>query len=137
MTSKIEKVCRAAIEEYGESNQKQKALEEMGELTSALVKHNFGRCDTRDVITEIADVMITVSQMAIIFGEEDVTAEINAKIDRLAGRIADKRLAKFEKSIEGEAIVVDRVTTLRNITNAIKGEDISYVCERATGINSL
>lgn len=120
MTKSIENTCRAAINAYGEQHQKQKAIEEMGELASALVRYADGRCEAKDVITEIADVMITVSQMAIIFGEDDVMDKINEKIDRLAGRLAEKKLSDFERSISGNAIVVDRGSTLRNITRSIK-----------------
>ena len=61
MKKRIEEVCRKAIEKFGESNQIDMALEEMAELSVALNHYNRGRATKEDVITEIADVFITVS----------------------------------------------------------------------------
>lgn len=120
MTKSIENTCRAAIAAYGEQHQKQKAIEEMGELASALVRYADGRCEAKDVITEIADVMITVSQMAIIFGEDEVMAEVDEKIDRLAGRLAENWLSDFEQTISDGSLVLNREATLQYVASSIK-----------------
>lgn len=87
MKKRIEEVCRKAIEKFGESNQIDMALEEMAELSVALNHYNRGRATKEDVITEIADVFITVSQLGLIFGVDEVSREMGRKIDRLEERI--------------------------------------------------
>ena len=49
-------------------------------------QHLLGRKDV-DIITEIADVMIMMKQMAIIFGEKAVNDEISRKLERLEERM--------------------------------------------------
>ena len=88
-------VCKLAIEIYGVKNQVDMCLEEMSELTKALLKYRrYSDLPKEElkvlwagIISEIADVLITTEQMAIHYGEESVKTMIKFKIDRLAGEI--------------------------------------------------
>lgn len=53
----------------------------------ALAKYDRGRADTKDVITELADVSIMVEQMAMLFGKEEFEAERERKLKRLQEKI--------------------------------------------------
>ena len=66
------------------------AIEEMAELTNALVKKERRRATDEDVIGEIADVIICVEQLADIFGVTKVVEMKEAKLRRLAARIETK-----------------------------------------------
>ena len=82
----IKETCKAAVRVFGTRRQIWKSVEEMGELTTALMRFP-DRGSVDDVITEIADVMITVSQLALMFGEKRVMDEVEYKIERLQSRI--------------------------------------------------
>jgi len=83
-----------AILEYGVSAQVDMLHEEVGELLSAINKHKRGRASDKEVITEIADVMIMCGQMAFLFGEEEVAKEKERKLIRLQQRIDETRKNK-------------------------------------------
>lgn len=80
-----------AVHNYGEEHQKKKAIEEMGELITAISREQDGRATTEQVITEIADVQIMMRQLALIYGIDAVAKEIDRKQRRLLRRI-DKEL---------------------------------------------
>ena len=82
----IKETCRAAIRTFGTRSQVKKAVEEMGELETALMRFP-DRANADDVVTEIADVMITAAQLALMFGYDRVQDEVVRKIIRLQGRI--------------------------------------------------
>lgn len=79
-------LCRV-IDKFGAEHQKNKAIEEMGELITAIAREQDCRVTTRDVITEIADVQIMLHQLTLIYGPELVDKEIKAKLDRLEKRL--------------------------------------------------
>lgn len=85
-------IFHAAIERYGERAQTDMMIEEMSELTKALLKYRRAVADgslTRqhllDVQEEMADVTIMLRQMALIYG--DCTQQEIAKTERLAERL--------------------------------------------------
>lgn len=87
-------VYRDAIDYYGEKNQVDVAVEEMAELTQALMKER--RCDEEwrrpdlrvHVAEEMADVEIMLEQLKIIFkNEEAVEQWKGAKVERLERRL--------------------------------------------------
>lgn len=90
MEETIKNICKKAIEVYGQENQTKMFYEEVGELCAALGHYRRGRATRQDVITEIADVLIVTDQLALIFGEEEVSDEVRRKVDRLASRINEK-----------------------------------------------
>ena len=80
-----------AVHHYGAEHQKKKAIEEMGELITAISREQDGRATTEQVITEIADVQIMMRQLSLIYGIDAVANEIDRKQRRLLRRM-DKEL---------------------------------------------
>ena len=78
-----------AIEKWGEENQRNKAVEELGELITSLMRFANGRGTKHDVVTEIADCYIMLDQLSHMFGERDVDKERIAKENRLIERLAN------------------------------------------------
>lgn len=76
-----------AIKHYGTEHQKKKAIEEMGELITAISREQDGRATPEQVITEIADVQIMMEQLSIIYGYEKVARERERKLERLVARM--------------------------------------------------
>lgn len=87
---------RKAINKYGKDSQVDMAVEEMSELVQALLKdrramRNPAAWDYeriyQNICEEIADVLITLEQLMMIFiCEKDVAGYIRAKIERLEKR---------------------------------------------------
>lgn len=84
-------INQKALEHLGIHNQQMKAIEEMAELTNALMRLRDGRCAEQDVITEIADVTIMMQQLALFFGQAQVDSEIRYKMYRLNGRLQEEK----------------------------------------------
>lgn len=79
----LEVIYRKIIDRYGAEHQMRKAVEEMGELTAALMQHLGGRDNRDNVIEEIADVKIMIGQMEALFGELAVNAVVEYKLERM------------------------------------------------------
>ena len=82
------KIINDAVEIYGDKAQIEMAVEEMGELLSAISKFDRGRINSDEVCSEIADVMIMMKQLAIIYSVDKVKSEYERKIKRLQERLA-------------------------------------------------
>jgi hypothetical protein len=105
--SYLEKV----IDHFGPSHQIMKAIDEMAELTSALVRYQNQAGWSTLVIDEIADVLIMARQLRLIFGPELVDGRMRFKLDRLdwvMERERDQRLTNeadapgfFGKAVKG------------------------------------
>lgn len=87
-------VLRKAIGTWGTLAQTDMAIEEMSELTKAILKYRRanGKAETEaaaeSVCEEIADVFIMLTQLIAIFDQEGkVQQETDYKIDRLAQRL--------------------------------------------------
>jgi NTP pyrophosphatase (non-canonical NTP hydrolase) len=80
-------IYEEAVEKWGVESQLWVAIEEMGELVTALSHFWRGRITDSDVAEEIADVMLVIEQMAYIFGREVVTKKLADKKERLASRL--------------------------------------------------
>lgn len=88
MTVEQLKILHDAVQTYGKANQVDKAIEEMAELTKALLKerHNAGSVD--DVTEEMADAFIMIAQLIFIYDNSTAFDEqINRKIKRLEHRM--------------------------------------------------
>lgn len=78
-----------AIACYGKDSQIRMAIEEMSELTKELCKHFRGQTTVDDIASEIADVIIMLEQLVMLFDcEFDVRYHIVLKSDRLFNRLA-------------------------------------------------
>lgn len=89
-------ILETAIEVYGERVQIDKAIEEMSELTKALLKHRrwliTGSLNGEKlknaadaVLEEMADVSIMLNQLSLIFG--DCNEQEIAKLERLEANV--------------------------------------------------
>lgn len=93
LTEQQQIVLNNAIAKWGEDAQIDMCIEEMSELTQALCKYKRGRRGehvTNNIKEEIADVLITINQMALIFGFTEgysIFHFIDKKINRLEERI--------------------------------------------------
>ena len=80
---------KQAIETYGVRTQKLMAIEEMSELTKEICKDFRGLLDREHLIEEMADVMIMLDQMLLLYkisGEEVGLMRIK-KVERLKERL--------------------------------------------------
>lgn len=88
-------VCTLAIEIYDVDNQIFQAIEEMTELTKALLKLRRVDPDDKkeiekricDIEEETADVAIMIAQLEMIFDAGHIQSVANKKIKRLAQRL--------------------------------------------------
>ena len=95
MDSKDQEVLERAIDTFGIDSQVDMAIEEMSELTKALLKYRRScKGDTSvadkdklmgDVLEEMADVQIMLNQLYIMFGEP--VNYPKEKINRLKNRL--------------------------------------------------
>lgn len=60
-------IYKQAIDLYGEKAQKLMAIEEMAELTKEICKDFRGKMDREHLIEEMADVLITMDQLMIMY----------------------------------------------------------------------
>lgn len=86
----VENTLKTAVETYGKEAQTDMMIEEMSELTKALLKHRRNpTAKTLDNIKEeMADVQIMLDQMRLIYGESDEYR--TEKVLRLAARLGIK-----------------------------------------------
>ena len=85
-------VLHVAIKQYGVKSQVDVAIEEMAELTQALIKNRRYPEDEeirKNVREEMADVSIMLDQLKIIFG--DFRFERHKKLERLLHRVMQQR----------------------------------------------
>lgn len=85
--------CHAALLHFGGDAQLKKANEELGELLTALSRYPT-RATPAEVADEIADVFITVRQLAMLFGDELVADAITRKAERLRATLAAKEASR-------------------------------------------
>lgn len=76
-------ILQRAVDTYGVEQQTDKAIEELSELTKALLKFRYEPTETRrnELLYEMADVGIMLSQLALMYG--DFNEQEIAKLDRL------------------------------------------------------
>lgn len=94
-------VLEDAIDRYGAPAQIDMAIEEMSELTKALLKNrrNFAGATANErsrlreaIIEEAADVIVTVVQVIMIYaGPEEIQDAVDFKINRLRERLPESR----------------------------------------------
>jgi len=97
-----ENVFIDAIMLYGEDSQLTQTNEECTELSLAILKYKRAmkelpynvsnvRQRRRELVSEIADVIIMAQQCVLLFGAEEIQQEVNYKLRRQRTRI-DKRI---------------------------------------------
>ena len=80
-------LLKRSIDKWGSDMQMNLAVEEAGEFVVAMSRYLRGRGSDKDVIEEIADTMIMMNQMALLFGDDLVAAVIEHKMARLEERL--------------------------------------------------
>lgn len=88
------KILNDAIRRYGVDMQTDIAIEEMSELTKAIIKERRikSAATVENVCEEIADVLIMMEQLCLIYPPGYIEKYINFKLQRL-----EKRLSKLKK----------------------------------------
>lgn len=84
---KTEIILQQAIQQYGTPAQMDMMIEEMSELTKAILKYrrNPEIRKVNEILSEMADVKIMLKQMELMFG--DCSAQEAFKINRLRERL--------------------------------------------------
>lgn len=82
-------IYQRALNLWGEQAQLNMAIQECAELIVALtnINRNRGLDKIHNVVDEIADVIIMMEQMRLVYGDELVDAAIRKKLARLKERI--------------------------------------------------
>ncbi len=85
-------VLEKAIEVYGADLQKQVAIEEMSELIKEICKGFRGKDNRDNILEEIADVKIMLSQLLIMYDIKvwELNDKMISKLDRLEKRLANE-----------------------------------------------
>ena len=92
-------ICKRAVDHYGDVHQTMKCIEEMSELTKALIKRmdyelekDYAKQILQDAVDEeMADVEIMLEQMKVIFRNRDqVEKQKVKKLERLERRLDGK-----------------------------------------------
>ena len=99
-------LLNCAIETYGQYAQEEMMIEEMSELTKAILKlrrkTESGKLDLSkeydNVVEEVADVAIVLDQMKILFGVDAVCAAETVKLKRLGERLKVEYRADMDEN---------------------------------------
>lgn len=85
-------IYKKAIQENGQHMQQMVAIEEMSELIKELVKYSRGADNKNHIAEEIADVIIMLEQLIVMFGNAtEVKQYKEQKIIRLQERLCEVR----------------------------------------------
>lgn len=78
-------LLQETVEKFGHERQVDKAIEEMAELTQALLKDRYAEDDafTDNVYEELADVFITLNELMFIYPHQKLVDKVNEKLERL------------------------------------------------------
>jgi NTP pyrophosphatase (non-canonical NTP hydrolase) len=76
-------VYRASLEKWGAEAQYDQAVEECAELIAVLKHFRRGKVGEAEVVSELADVVLMVGQLAYMFGEEKIEEAVEEKLRKL------------------------------------------------------
>ena len=80
------------IAHYGYAHQKEKAIEELGELARALARDLQGEGDRANIAEEMADVYIMLSQLQLIYGNRpEIAGCVRKKMARTMETVTKER----------------------------------------------
>lgn len=87
----MRETLKHAIQLYGKDMQLNIAVEEFAELTKEICKHKRGADNTENIVEEIADCYIMLSQLEVIFdlSQETINNAVQKKLKRLEDRIKE------------------------------------------------
>lgn len=94
MTDKQKAKCQKIADHYGEAFQKLKTVEEMAELTQAILKQRTCEWSYTAFVEELADVCIMLEQMVYFCeknhgGSKYLSKTIDAKLNRQLNRMKE------------------------------------------------
>lgn len=85
-------ICRTAIEKYGKLSQVIVANEEMSELNKELCKNLRGEDNKEHIAEEVADVLIMMEQMKMLFDIQPLVDDFMVKkLRRLRERLEETK----------------------------------------------
>ena len=89
MTNQNRNYLKTIIAQYGIASQLTMCLEEMSELAKEICKHQRGANNRIAIAEEVADVLVTIEQVKLIFNIEDdvIQTVIDNKIKRTLNRM--------------------------------------------------
>lgn len=94
MTEKNKEMCHKIADHYGEEHQMLKAVEEMAELSQAILKLRNYENSYHDYLKELADVTIMIGQLKYFNYKSGnyglLEMYINEKLDRQLKRMEDE-----------------------------------------------
>lgn len=92
-TEEQQKIMLNALDTYGVAAQDDIAIEEMSELTKAIIKdRRYKDYDTyENLCEELADVFIMCEQILMSLDRDRVQSYIDAKLERLNERLGDAK----------------------------------------------
>jgi NTP pyrophosphatase (non-canonical NTP hydrolase) len=96
MTNEQKQILQKALQTWGTHAQILIAVEEMSELTKALLKNiNRGKNNRDDILEEFVDVLITLEQLKIIYGltDEEINAAFCEKTEKIHRRLPQQETA--------------------------------------------
>ena len=100
-TPLLDHVIRDAFATYGHRHNDEQSIEEAAELQVAIQHHKRGRVNREHVMEEYVD-----TYLCALIGREECPAEfdriLEAKVERLRGRIAETRLREVEMRMAAE-----------------------------------
>ena len=93
MTSQNKKDLKLIIDYYGKASQLTMCIEEMSELTKELCKCHRGMYHRNTVIEEVADVLVTLEQVKLMFGftDSELNHIVDSKIQRTLKRMGEDK----------------------------------------------
>ena len=110
-------VLQQAIDTYGSRAQEEMAIEEMSELTKAIVKRHRAKDKPsydramNNIAEEMADVIIMLTQLLMFYGNrKDVQRAVDEKVKRLAGRLESERAEMTAAAMDAAAEVLQSAT---------------------------
>lgn len=92
-TEEQQEIMLKALNKYGVAAQDDIAIEEMSELTKAIIKvRRYNNSDTyENLCEELADVFIMCEQILMSLDKDKVQSYIDAKLERLNERLGEAK----------------------------------------------
>lgn len=110
-------VLQQAIDTYGSRAQEEMAIEEMSELTKAIVKRHRAKDKPGydkamgSIAEEMADVIIMLTQLLMFYGNrKEVQRAVDEKVKRLAGRLESERAEMTRAAMDAAAEALQSAT---------------------------
>ena len=85
-------IMRSAIKKNGKTMQTVVAIEELSELQKELTKHIRGKGNRENLIEEVADVLVMITQVQLMYyiPDDEVEKVMHFKLNRLKERMQDE-----------------------------------------------